>query len=220
LTQIPEFHEDEFYFRMRTDELFALEDGTPTTSREFELQYIMHHEISASALLQVLGVTDLIEITEYYQKFDFHLVTRSVGGSLTTTWDDDNDTQPLTPNTISSVSTRGVYQAIALPDGRMATERHDGEPSPVADITTTQWDDFGIQVFRFGGDLTLIGEGGALTDIPEFHEDDFHFPLQTNARHVGAERISSGRDFELQYIMRHEISDSALCRLLGIEPCD
>jgi len=219
LTQIPEFHEDEFYFRLETDEIFALEDGTPTTSREFEMQYIIHHEIRGSALCQLLGITDIISVAEYYRKFSFNM--RRHANFLITNWDDDNDTRPVTSSTVYSISNTRRYRIIELLDGRITAEDRDGRPSPVTDITADQWDDWRIQVFRFGGDITLLGGRGTLTQIPEFHEDEFYFLLRTDEALVLEDGTpTASREFELQYIMRHEISGSALCRLLGIEPCD
>ena len=71
----------------------------------------------------------------------------------------------------------------------------------VREITNDIWEKWGIQAFEWGGDITLIGKHGTISQIPEFHEDEFHFELEVTY------------DFEVQYIVYHERADSMLLQL-------
>jgi hypothetical protein len=73
---------------------------------------------------------------------------------------------------------------------------------PVREITNNLWEMWGIQAFEYGGDVTLIGRLGALSQIPEFNEDEHYFSLETTG------------EFELLYIMYHEREGSGLWQLL------
>jgi len=116
---------------------------------------------------------------------------------------------------LNTGSERG-FPLQVLPNGRIYVKEHNfGAAGSVVELTTTQWEEWGVQIFIFGGDITVIGRYGTLTSIPEFHEDDLYFPFifgdsfspQGSARRLNYE-------FEIQYIMHHEIVDSALMQLL------
>ena len=87
-------------------------------------------------------------------------------------------------------------------------------PCPVRELTTTQWYEYGLQIFILAGDVTIIGAPGNITRIPAFHEDTFYFPLTAidNANHNSDAYIL--HEFEYQYIMHHELRNSALWRYL------
>jgi len=74
----------------------------------------------------------------------------------------------------------------------------------IREITENLWEDFRIQAFVYGGDITLVSPRGILSQIPELHEDNFHFD------------ISASPDFDIQYILYHEISYSSLLHMLGL----
>ena len=74
--------------------------------------------------------------------------------------------------------------------------------SSVREEAYNLWDMLGIQIFVFGGDVTLLSKVGILSQMPELQEDNLYFDLTTSG------------DFELQYIMYHEQPDSRLWQLL------
>jgi len=89
-------------------------------------------------------------------------------------------------------------------------------PIPVREITNNMWSKWGIQAFVYGGDVTLIGGPGTLTEIPEFHEDTFYFPLATDADLMFEDGTSfASFEYEMQYIMHHELPNSRLWQLLS-----
>ena len=192
---------------LESDGGYARSNEQPTIDEESSVDGDDQFPVSSTSIseLEATGYS-------YANKFTFYFGYWHDDGLLITNWHSEADTSPARRGWMSSDS---YYPIRALPDARIVMEGHGDRPSPVTDITTTQWEDWGIQVFRFAGDITLIGGRGSLTQIPEFNEDDFHFRLDTHENYS-----QTSREFELQYIMRHEISDSALCRLLGIEPCD
>ncbi|MCL2358003.1 MAG: hypothetical protein FWC70_12765 [Defluviitaleaceae bacterium] len=63
-----------------------------------------------------------------------------------------------------------------------------------------------MQIFEYGGDVTLISPCGALSQMPELVNDNFHFPLW----------LSDPPDYEheVQYILYHELPYSSLWSLL------
>lgn len=73
---------------------------------------------------------------------------------------------------------------------------------PVREITNGMWERWRIQAFILAGDVTLVGRHGTISQIPEFHEDEFYFNLVTDG------------NFEMQYIMHHEQESSQLWQLL------
>jgi len=152
----------------------------------------------------------------YRQKYTFDL-SRNQGGEwwmLIKNWWDDKDTSP---STCQNSGSDRYFMILPLSDGRITTKGFEGgHVSLVSDITTSQWDIWGIQIFVFGGDVTLIGGRGTLTQIPEFHDDTFYFPLATDADLIHSGGISfASREFEMQYIMYHELPESNLWRLLS-----
>jgi len=76
------------------------------------------------------------------------------------------------------------------------------EDVPMREITNGIWGRWGMQALELGGDVTLAGRHGAISQIPELHEDELYFDLETTD------------EFELQYIMYHEREDSRLWQLL------
>ncbi|MCL2578284.1 MAG: hypothetical protein FWE27_09625 [Defluviitaleaceae bacterium] len=74
-------------------------------------------------------------------------------------------------------------------------------------MDNVQWDDFGVQIFQYAGDVTLIGMPDTLSQMPELHEDTFDHRLRT-----GEWQDAGGR--ELLYIYHHELPKSKLWNLL------
>jgi len=77
------------------------------------------------------------------------------------------------------------------------------------EITDDLWERHRIQAFVFGGDITLISQYGILSQFSELHEDNFYFELTDDG---------ANGDFEIQYILYHEIPYSSLLRLFGLTP--
>ena len=87
-------------------------------------------------------------------------------------------------------------------------EIHDNELYQISiqEITGSLWDDFRIQAFVYGGDITLVSQRGILSQMSELYEDSFYFGFNLDNRNPG---------FEIQYILYHEIPYSSLLRALG-----
>jgi len=64
------------------------------------------------------------------------------------------------------------------------------------------WDLLRVQVFTFGGDVLLISRIEILSQLPELSEDNLNFDLEISG------------DFELQYILYHELPESTLWKML------
>jgi hypothetical protein len=103
----------------------------------------------------------------------------------------------LRPNAWGRGSDLGYEPITEEPDGRLTMRR-----GTVREVTHDLWENRGLQAFEWGGDVTLIGREGALSQIPEYHSDAFYFNL------------SIFGEFEMQYIMYHEREGSALWHLL------
>ena len=150
---------------------------------------------------------------EFLQKYRFSFDQNPYqdGNGVIIWWIDS-----MEPATRLNTGSERSFPLQVLPDGRIYVEEHGfGLAGSVVELTTTQWEEWGIQIFFFGGDITIIGKYGTLTSIPEFHEDDFYFPFI-----FGDSFTSPGSswrlnyEFEMQYIMHHEIADSVLIQLL------
>ncbi|MCL1882516.1 MAG: hypothetical protein FWF81_02010 [Defluviitaleaceae bacterium] len=80
------------------------------------------------------------------------------------------------------------------------------DPRPFSDIfqdiSGDLWSRYGIQIFSFAGDVTIISQQGVISQFPELQEDNLYFDLY----------FSGG--FEMQYIMLHEQTESRLWQLL------
>ena len=80
------------------------------------------------------------------------------------------------------------------------------DPRPFSDIfqdvSGELWYRYGIQIFLYAGDATIISRRGILSQFPELHEDNFYFDLYV------------GGGFEMQYIMLHEQPESNLWQLM------
>jgi len=213
LTSIPEFHEDNFYFPLETDERYVYpHDGA---RREFEMQYIISHEMSESALLQLImpslhesshgsvypiinyeksvadddvsadndNIDDISIARRYARKFTIHFGSslREKGGvGIVTWWSDSTE-----PARYYEVGSERYFLVHTMPDGSVEIEGyHLGLAGEVLDVTTHQWEECGIQILSFAGDKILLGGRGSLTSIPEFHEDDFYFPLETDEKYI------------------------------------
>lgn len=106
-------------------------------------------------------------------------------------------TGPARSHTTSSDSLVGLF---FIQNDRIVVDRG------IEELTTTQWDDWGIQIFQFGGDVTRIGMKNTLSQMPELQEDDFTY------RVFFCEVRPDGR--EMLYIFYHELPNSSLWQLL------
>jgi hypothetical protein len=129
-------------------------------------------------------------------------------GIIIDNWWLPEDTRPATNQRSSSDWGLGMFvvqnDRIILEenDGSMGRDEH-GMPTPprfVRELTTTQWDEWGVQIFQYAGDVTLIGKEGTLSQMPELHEDDFRVDF--------CEEQTIGR--EIVYIFYHELPESKL----------
>jgi hypothetical protein len=129
---------------------------------------------------------------------------------------DPEDTRPS--RGLSSDETLGLF---VFQNDRIIIEEDDGQmiygaygiPEPrrfARELTTTQWDDWGVQIFQYAGDVTLIGMQGTLSQMPELHEDGFAHRIFI------CEEQTVGR--EILYIFYHELPESQLWNFLMPNP--
>jgi hypothetical protein len=130
-------------------------------------------------------------------------VTSNWGYLDYTTWEWRilDDTLPMTSGRGSSDIGAGWF---SIEDNRIVMQ---SEPGSLRELTTTQWDEWGIQIFELSGDMQLISMPGVLSEIPELQEDNFLFRLYVDME--VAQR-------EIQYILYHEREESELLHLLGV----
>jgi hypothetical protein len=125
----------------------------------------------------------------------------AVGGVDTMMWDCFEDEEDyLRPNIWGRNSDLGYFPITEEPDGRLVVRR-----GAVREITHDLWENWGLQAFEWGGDVTFIGREGALSQIPEHYGDALYFNL------------SIFGEFEMQYIMYHERENAALWQLLMLD---
>jgi hypothetical protein len=140
---------------------------------------------------------------------DFSIDEERWDGSIVDNWWRPDDTRPAWSQYFSSDSSLGWF---TVQNDRIILEITDGEeyfdtvlgrispPRFVHELTTTQWDDFGVQIFQYAGDVTLIGLHDTLSQMSELHEEN---------RQVGfCEEQTAGR--EILYIYYHELPESKL----------
>ena len=145
----------------------------------------------------------MILVDGWTDEWDGIIISNFWGGDI-------EDTRPS--RGISSDESIGLF---FIQDDRIILEEDDGQmdygvygiPEPrrfARELTTKQWDDFGVQIFQFAGDVTLIGLQGTLSQMPELHEDNFTVGF--------CETQTAGR--EIVYIYHHELPESKLWKLL------
>lgn len=86
-----------------------------------------------------------------------------------------------------------LWEWLMNPENTWRLVIHNPEPEmlsevPLQEITNGLWEKWGIQAFVYGGDVTLIGRHGTISQLPEFNEAEHHFALDITG------------EFELQYI--------------------
>jgi hypothetical protein len=152
-------------------------------------------------------------ITTKYTFFfntDISILTDEGDGVIVDNWWRPDDTRPS-----RGVSSDRSLGSFFIQNDRVFLEITDGEeyldwaldrispPRFVHELTTTQWDELGVQIFQYAGDVTIIGLQGTLSQMPELQEDDFDSRLC-----IGDGQDAGGR--ELLYIFYHELPESKL----------
>jgi len=130
-------------------------------------------------------------------------------GKIIDNWWRPDDIRPSRGYSSDSLAGLFVFQndrIVIKFDGSASVDGIFSIPTPIIELTTTQWDDFGVQIFQYAGDVTLIGMPDTLSQMPELQDDDF-------ARRVFfCEEATIGR--EMLYIYHHELPESKLWNLL------
>ena len=157
--------------------------------------------------------------TSFYgirQKFDFHIhpapfyieyypwIGYWIGVAIINWGSGNYNTAPFTL-CVGGTSDQGAGY-LKIQDGRIVIDNFSDQPNRIRELTTTQWDDWGIQIFTYGGDVLLIGERSAFLQMPGLEEDGFRPDLWIYNLH-------DMRPMTL-YFFYHELPGSRLWRLL------
>jgi len=169
---------------------------------------------------------EYVPLCDIWIKYSFHFSDFQPDGDETprdgfviTNWWPPEDTSPMWSQSYARGSDMSAG-TFSLQNGRIVlnndgslrggTPRCPPRPYPrriqINELTTTQWDELGVQIFEYGGDVTLISLCGVLSQIPELADDSFHFPLDV--------LDSPFHEHEVQYILYHELPYSSLWSLL------
>jgi len=151
------------------------------------------------------------------EKFHFHLWSRfceygNPSGGVITQWYDTYDTIPFNTLIFGPLGmSEQLLAFLTFENGRliMTNNPYRWGRGDLRELTTTQWEDFGIQIFEFGGDITLISKYGILSQMPELLEDSLIHTLNTSIH-----PRDSGIVYETQYIQHCELPGSSLWQLL------
>jgi len=160
---------------------------------------------------------EYIQLCDIRQKYEFFFSTYIMDGwdgQIVDNWWRPEDTKPATSQSFSSDATAGYFvfenDRIVIHDtgGRIRIDGffESSLPNRIVELTTTQWDEWGVQIFQYAGDVTLISMQGVLSQFPELQEETFDYYLDF------CEERTAGR--EILYIYYHELPESRLWNLL------
>jgi len=166
---------------------------------------------------------EYVPLCDIRKKYTFHLSdfqSEEDGmprdGFVITNWWSPENTNPMWSQTRSSDMDAGAFIVYngriiladkgSVPFGYLSLPPYRQPRIQTNELTTTQWDELGIQIFEYGGDVTLISLCGVLSQMPELVNDNFHFTLYV--------LDSPSHEHEVQYILYHELPYSSLWSLL------
>jgi len=161
---------------------------------------------------------EYVEFEFIVKKYNMHIFTGYSSlyypsGIVLTNWAGQFNTRPFFD--YIGASSDFEIGLIYIYEGRLIVRKIENNWGRVyiTEKTTTQWDDWQIQIFQYAGDVTLISPLGVLSQMPQLQEDDFWFPLYITSPYRWNPQ-QARFDYEMQYILYHELPNSSLWHLL------